>query len=104
LEVSISIKTIHADKGRTLGSEDEGESMKKPKLTLDEEMKLNILRDSIDRYENLLQWQRIRKAERKLLELRLRYDYRSYRREALLDKYLVSLRYKKPKGPLSEED
>ena len=78
--------------------------MKKPTFTPEEEMKLNILRDSIDRYQNLLQWQKIRRAEKKMLELRLRYDYRSYRKEALLDKYLVSLRYKKPKGPLSEED
>jgi hypothetical protein len=66
--------------------------MKKPKFTKEEEMKLNILRQSIDRYQNLLQWQKLRRAEKKLLELRLRYDYRSYRRELMLDKYLVTLR------------
>ena len=66
--------------------------MKKPKFTKEEEMKLDILRQSIDRYQNLLQWQKLRRAEKKLLELRLRYDYRSYRRELMLDKYLVTLR------------
>ena len=66
--------------------------MKKPKFTKEEEMKLDILRQSIDRYQNLLQWQKLRRAEKKLLELRLRYDYRSYRRELMLDKNLVTLR------------
>ena len=66
--------------------------MKKPKFTKEEEMKLDILRQSIDRYQNLLQWQKLRRAEKKLLERRLRYDYRSYRRERMLDKYLVTLR------------
>ena len=66
--------------------------MKKPKFTKEEEMKLDILRQSIDRYQNLLHWQKLRRAEKKLLELRLRYDYRSYRRELMLDKYLVTLR------------
>ena len=66
--------------------------MKKPKFTKEEEMQLDILRQSIDRYQNLLQWQKLRRAEKKLLELRLRYDYRSYRRELMLDKYLVTLR------------
>ena len=66
--------------------------MKKPKFTKEEEMKLDILRQSIDRYQNLLQWQKLRRAEKKLLELRLRYDYRSYRRALMLDKYLVTLR------------
>ena len=69
--------------------------MKKPKLTKEEEMKLDILRDSIQRYENLLQWQKLRRAEKQMLNLRLKYDYRSYRREYMLDKYLVSLRPKK---------
>ena len=55
--------------------------MKKPKLTKEEEMKLDILRDSIQRYENLLQWQKLRRAEKTMLNLRLKYDYRSYRRE-----------------------
>ena len=54
--------------------------MKKPKFTKEEGRKLDILRQSIDRYQNLLQWQKLRRAEKKLLELRLRYDYRSYRR------------------------
>ena len=66
--------------------------LSKPKFTPEEEMKLEVLRNSIDRYQNILRWQKIRDAERKLLELRLRYDYRSTRREILLDKYLVTLR------------
>ena len=71
--------------------------MKKPKLTKEEEMKLDILRDSIQRYENLLQWQKLRRAEKKMLQLRLKYNYRNYRRELMLDRYLVSLRPKKDK-------
>ena len=66
--------------------------MKKPKFTPEEEMKLEILRKDIDRYLNLLHWQRIRQAEKKMLELRMRYDYRSTKQEMLLDKYLVTLR------------
>mgnify|MGYP000340383051 FL=1 len=71
--------------------------MKKIKLTPEEEMKLEMLRDSIQRYENLLAWQKLRRAEKKLLEIRLRYDYRSWRREYLLDKFLVTLRPKRRK-------
>ena len=71
--------------------------MKKIKLTPEEEMKLDMLRDSIQRYENLLAWQKLRRAEKKLLEIRLRYDYRSWRREYLLDKFLVTLRPKRRK-------
>ena len=66
--------------------------MRKIKLTPEEEMKLEILRKDIDRYQNILRWQKIREAEKKLLELRLRYDYRALRRDMLLDKYLVTLR------------
>ena len=66
--------------------------MSKPKVTPEEEMKLEILRKDIDRYQNILRWQKIREAEKKLLELRLRYDYRALRRDMLLDKYLVTLR------------
>ena len=66
--------------------------MKKPKFTPEEEMKLEILRKDIDRYLNLLHWQRIRQAEKKMLELRMRYEYRSTKQEMLLDKYLVTLR------------
>ena len=66
--------------------------MSKPKFTPEEEMKLEVLRNSIDRYQNILRWQKIREAEKKLLELRLRYDYRALRRDMLLDKYLVTLR------------
>ena len=71
--------------------------MKKIKLTPEEEMKLEMLRNSIQRYENLLAWQKLRRAEKKLLEIRLRYDYRSWRREYLLDKFLVTLRPKRRK-------
>ena len=66
--------------------------MKIPKFTPEEELKLEILRKDIDRYLNLLHWQRIRQAEKKMLELRMRYDYRSTKQEMLLDKYLVTLR------------
>ena len=69
--------------------------MKKRVFTPEEEMKLDVLRKSIDRYQQILYWQKIRRAEKKMLELRLRYDYRSYKRELMLDKYLVSLRPKK---------
>ena len=66
--------------------------MKKPKLTDQQKADLQLLRDEIERYQNILQWQRIREAEKKMLELRLRYDYRSTRREILMDKCLVTLR------------
>ena len=73
--------------------------VKKIKWTPEEKAKLQTLRDEIDRYQQILRWQKFRQAEKKLLELRLRYDYRSYRRELLLDKYLVSLRPKKDMDP-----
>ena len=60
--------------------------MKKYKLTPKEKEDLELLRKEIDKYQNILQWQKIRRAEKKLLKLRERYDYRSYRRELLLDK------------------
>ena len=66
--------------------------MAKPKFTPEEEMKLEILRKDIDRYQNILRWQKIREGEKRMLELRMRYDYRSLRKEYLLDKYLVTLR------------
>jgi|TARA_Y100000114_G_scaffold114207_1_gene108243 hypothetical protein len=69
--------------------------MKKPKWTPEEKAKLQALRDEIERYQNILQWQKIRQAEKQMLKLREKFDYRSYRRELLLDKYLVTLRYKK---------
>ena len=73
--------------------------VKKIKWTPEEKAKLQTLRDEIDRYQQILRWQKFRQAEKKLLELRLRYDYRSYRRELLLDKYLVTLRPKKDMDP-----
>ena len=66
--------------------------MYKKKLTKEEKAKLEKLRNNIQRYQELLTWQKLRRAEKKMLELRLRYDYRSTRREMLLDKYLVTLR------------
>ena len=66
--------------------------VKKIKWSQEELDKLNALRDNIARYQNILQWQKLRRAEKKLLELKLRYDYRSYRRELMLDKYLGTLR------------
>ena len=73
--------------------------MAKLKWTPEEKAKLEELRKEIDRYQNILTWQRIRKAGARLLELLMRYDYRSYRREILLDKYLVTLRPKKDMDP-----
>ena len=66
--------------------------MYKKELTKEEKAKLEKLRNNIQRYQELLTWQKLRGAEKKMLELRLRYDYRSTRREMLMDKYLVTLR------------
>ena len=71
--------------------------MKKPKLTAKDKADLELLRKEIEKYEHILQWQKIRRAEKKMLQLRLKYDYRNYRRELMLDRYLVSLRPKKDK-------
>jgi|TARA_R100001510_G_C7479832_1_gene92305 hypothetical protein len=77
----------------------------KIKWTPEEQAKLQALRDEIEKYQNILRWQKIRQAEKKMLELRQKYDYRSLRRELLLDKYLVTLRYKgrKSKRPWRDE-
>ena len=75
--------------------------VKKIKWSQEELDKLNALRDNIHRYQNILQWQKLRRAEKKLLELKLRYDYRSYKREYFLDKYLVTLR---PHAKRSEDN
>ena len=77
----------------------------KIKWTPEEQAKLQELRDEIEKYQNILRWQKIRQAEKKMLELRQKYDYRSLRRELLLDKYLVTLRYKgrKSKRPWRDE-
>ena len=71
----------------------------------EEQAKLQALRDEIEKYQNILRGQKIRQAEKKMLELRQKYDYRSLRRELLLDKYLVTLRYKgrKSKRPWRDE-
>lgn len=66
--------------------------MYKKKLSPQDEAALKKLRNNIQRYQELLTWQKLRRAEKKMLELRLRYDYRSTRREMLMDKYLVTLR------------
>ena len=77
----------------------------KIKWTPEEQAKLQALRDEIEKYQNILRWQKFRQAEKKMLELRQKYDYRSLRRELLLDKYLVTLRYKgrKSKRPWRDE-
>jgi len=77
----------------------------KIKWTPEEQAKLQALRDEIEKYQNILRWQKIRQAEKKMLELRQKYDYRSLRRELLLDKYLVTLRYKgrRSKRPWRDE-
>ena len=46
-----------------------------------------------------------RNAEKKLYDLRARYDFRAKLMQKIkLDKYLVSLRSKKPKGVFEELD
>jgi|TARA_R100001082_G_scaffold102470_1_gene72589 hypothetical protein len=77
----------------------------KIKWTPEEQAKLQALRDEIEKYQNILRWQKIQRAQKKMLELRQKYDYRSLRRELLLDKYLVTLRYKgrKSKRPWRDE-
>ena len=77
----------------------------KIKWTPEEQAKLQALRDEIEKYQNILRWQKIQRAQKKMLELRQKYDYRSLRRELLLDKYLVTLRYKgrRSKRPWRDE-
>ena len=77
----------------------------KIKWTPEEQANLQALRDEIEKYQNILRWQKIQRAQKKMLELRQKYDYRSLRRELLLDKYLVTLRYKgrKSKRPWRDE-
>ena len=58
----------------------------KIKWTPEEQAKLQALRDEIEKYQNILRWQKIQRAQKKMLELRQKYDYRSLRRELLLDK------------------
>ena len=76
--------------------------MKKPKFTAKEKADLELLRKEIQRYQNILQWQKIRQAEKKMLRLREKYDYRSYRRELLLDKFLVALRPHAKRGDAND--
>ena len=76
--------------------------MKKPKFTAKERADLELLRKEIQRYQNILQWQKIRQAEKKMLRLREKYDYRSYRRELLLDKFLVTLRPHSKRGDAND--
>ena len=77
----------------------------KIKWTPEEQAKLQALRDEIEKYQNILRWQKIQTAQKKMQELLQKYDYRSLRRELLLDKYLVTLRYKgrKSKRPWRDE-
>ena len=76
--------------------------MKKPKFTAKEKADLELLRKEIQRYQNILQWQKIRQAEKKMLRLREKFDYRSYRRELLLDKFLVPLRPHAKRGDAND--
>jgi hypothetical protein len=76
--------------------------MKKPKFTAKEKADLELLRKEIQRYQNILQWQKIRQAEKKMLRLREKFDYRSYRRELLLDKFLVTLRPHAKRGDAND--
>ena len=43
--------------------------MKKPKLTAKDKADLELLRKEIEKYELILQWQKIRRAEKKMLDL-----------------------------------
>ena len=61
--------------------------MYKKKLTKEEKAKLEKLRNNIQRYQELLTWQKLRRAEKKMLELRLRYDYRSTRDRTTRKRY-----------------
>ena len=72
--------------------------MAKYKLTPEEKEELRLLRIEIKKEQEKLAWQQLRRAEKKMLELREKFDYRAYRRELLLDKYLVTLRHKKRRG------
>ena len=51
------------------------------------------------------EYQRYMKNKIRLLKLQLLHDHRAkVYRKMMFDKYLVTLRYRKPKGVLSEED
>ena len=67
--------------------------MKKVKLTTAELKKLKELRDQIARDTQQAAWLEVIRAKVNMLELQLKYDWRSdLRNEMLLDKFLVTLR------------
>ena len=67
--------------------------MKKVKLTEKQKADLQKLRDEISEYAHQEAWRRAIFAKIKMIELQLKYDWRSdLRREMYLDKFLVTLR------------
>ena len=67
--------------------------MTKPKLTPEEKAKFEKLRKEIADREHKDAWRNVILGKIKLLELTLKYDWRSdLRNEMLLDKHLVTLR------------
>ena len=68
--------------------------MKKLKrLKASQKLELDRLRDQIAREAVAEAWRRVIRAKIKMVELQLRYDYRSdIRTEILMDKFLVTLR------------
>ena len=67
--------------------------MTKPKLTAKQKAELKQLRDEISNYAKKEAWRRVIFAKIKMVELQLKYDWRSdLRNEMFLDKYLITLR------------
>jgi len=67
--------------------------MKKVKLTEKQKADLQKLRDEISEYAHQEAWRRSIFAKIQMVELQLKYDWRSdLRNEMLLDKFLVTLR------------
>jgi hypothetical protein len=65
--------------------------MKKVKLTEKQKADLQKLRDEISEYAHQEAWRRSIFAKIKMIELQLKYDWRSdLRREMYLDKFLVT--------------
>ena len=73
-----------------------GKMVKKTKLIDADKQRLKVLRNKLIEKIYRLKTEIVYQKLSKTVEM---WKYRSYRRERLLDKYLVSLRYKKPKRP-----
>ena len=70
--------------------------VKKTKLTDEDKQRLRILSKKLSKKIYMLQ---IEIVYQKLFKTVEKWKYRNYCIELLLDKYLVSFRYKKPKRP-----